>query len=500
MTGSKGVAVGRVWWLVLALVLVSSGITAAPLWFDNPAQRQAGQELRKQVNFMAAANVSHQFNELQRLLNQEALTLRQQSELLTEAYLLIQGFNQTMASRPIGADQLGQMPLHLTSPEGSAFELATAVSQQRLIQLVIDLEPRGSDYLAARHWVEQLQQMVHLNWPRFNATRLIEPHQRHVEVEQIRVVLKLLNDYQGPVLGQEYDADLVAAVQRFQRRHGLAADGVIGPKTRSWLSMSPAVRAQRLARNILRQSHDRRWFAQEYLLVNIPDFSLRWVTPEGQRFQSRVIVGRNSRRTPRMATEMVSVVVNPSWNVPRSIVRKDLIPKIRRNGDYLAQQHFDAYDWQGSPVEKTPQQWQQASYGRFPFRLSQRPGNRNALGRYKFHLTNNQAIYLHDTPKKSLFDKPSRAFSSGCVRVQDADLLARQLVQYGDISEARFVRSRRSNATQWFKMQRPLPVYLVYWSAWMGQDHKPRYRRDLYHQEGDLDHKMTIAMGHQLSR
>lgn len=490
----------RVWWLVLWLVMASSGTMAAPLWFDNPAQRQAGQELRKQVSFLAASNVSHQFNELQRLLSQESLTLRQQSDLLTESYLLIQGFNQVMASRPIGGDLLGQMPLHLTSPEGSAFELASAVSQQRLVQLVIDLEPRGSDYLAARHWVEQLQRMVHLNWPQFSATRLIEPHQSHVEVEQIRVVLKLLNDFQGSVLGQEYDAELVEAVQRFQRRHGLEADGVIGPKTRTWLSLPPSVRAQRLSRNILRQSHDRRWFSEEYLLVNIPEFSLRWVTPQGERFRSRVIVGRNSRRTPRMATEMVSVVVNPSWNVPRSIVSKDLIPQIRRNGDYLAQQNFDAFDWQGERVDKTPQQWQQATYGQFPFQLSQRPGNANALGRYKFHLTNNQAIYLHDTPKQRLFDKPSRAFSSGCVRVQDADLLARQLVEYGDIRESQFVRSRRSNATQWFKLRRPLPVYLVYWSAWMGKDHKPQYRRDLYHQDGDLDHKMTIAMGGQIGR
>ncbi|TKB54512.1 L,D-transpeptidase family protein [Ferrimonas aestuarii] len=482
------------WLVVMGFVLWAIGrLSASPLWFETSIQSQAAGELARQLHFVASAELSPQFSQLSEQLAAPNLSAEQRSELLTEAYLLLRSFNQHLALRVLTEVPLLDEHVALESQEGSVLQLAHALQERRIIQEVMALEPQGVNYLSARHWVEYLQSLAHVQWPDFHGRALLEPGDRHDEIEQVRLVLKLLKDYDGPWLGRRYDDELVQAVTAFQRRHGLEPDGVIGPKTRHWLAKTPQLRAQLLSRNILRQSADKARFADEHWLVNIPEFRLRWNTAEGVKFESKVVVGRSSRRTPRMVSEVASIVVNPSWNVPRSIIRKDIVRRIRKDGDYLSAQQFDVYDWQGKPVILTASEWQQKASGRFPYRLTQRPGEINALGRYKFHLNDSGAIYLHDTPTKALFNEVSRGFSSGCVRVQDADILAYQLAQSHGVNNKLFNRALRSQSTQWLKLASPMPVYMVYWSAWMGVDHRPQYRPDIYSLERDLDHEIGIA-------
>ncbi|WP_417347688.1 L,D-transpeptidase family protein [Ferrimonas sp.] len=465
-----------------------------PLWKAVEDQQQAAEELTLQLAFLSAANVSPQFHSLYQNLNSPNLPVEERGRLLLLGFQLIEEFNFQLSGRPLGDDGLGEAPFLLMASEGGEYPLLKAASQGRMAQRVRALTPDAHEYRLARQRVAHLMALEAFSWPEFDSAPLLEPGDSHPQVVELRWVLKQLGDYDGQRVDVHYDEDLLLSVQRFQRRHGLAADGVVGPRTRAWLRAAPRVRAQRLARNTLRQWHDRTRFAESYLLVNIPEYRLRWITPQGERFSSRVIVGRNSRRTPRMTTEVVSLVVNPSWNVPRSIIWRDLLPKIRLSGDYLAKQRFVVYDRQGEQVQYSAEQWQQAASGRFPYRLSQRPGDENALGRYKFHLTNSKAIYLHDTPEKQLFDRSRRALSSGCVRVEGADLLARQLAFEGEVDLKRFNHARGLGETRWFRLKRPLPVYMVYWSAWVAADGVAHYRRDIYHQDGDADHKNAIAM------
>ena len=276
-----------------------------------------------------------------------------------------------------------------------------------------------------------------------------------------------------------YDADLEAGVKRFQARHGLTVDGVIGPQTYAWLDTSPLKRAQLLMRSMMRTLISDE-LPPSYLLVNIPEYHLRLYQNQALVFESNVIVGQNQRKTPVMASKITSVVFNPPWNVPRSILTKDILPKLHRDPGYLDRQGFEVLDSSGTQVISR-YEWQTRleEGGGFPYRLRQRPGRGNALGAFKFHLPNNDAIYLHDTPGRSLFARDSRAFSSGCVRVEGAEQLADWLV-HGQMSASRLAALKASGETRWVKVNEALPLFMVYWPGWLGDDGTPHFRSDIY--------------------
>lgn len=181
-----------------------------------------------------------------------------------------------------------------------------------------------------------------------------------------------------------------------------------------------------------------------------------------------------------MASKITSVVFNPPWNVPRSILNKDILPKLHRDPDYLDRQGFEVLDNSGTQLISR-EEWQTRleEGGGFPYRLRQRPGRGNALGAYKFHLPNNDAIYLHDTPGRGLFARDSRAFSSGCVRVEGAEQLADWLVG-GQLSASRLAALKSNQETRWIKVNDALPLFMVYWPGWLAADGKPHFRNDIY--------------------
>ncbi|MGO5000065.1 L,D-transpeptidase family protein [Oceanisphaera sp. W20_SRM_FM3] len=276
-----------------------------------------------------------------------------------------------------------------------------------------------------------------------------------------------------------YDADLLAGVKRFQARHGLTVDGVVGPQTYAWLNTSPLKRAQLLMRSMMRTLISDELPAS-YLVVNIPEYYLRLYQNQALVLESNVIVGQNARKTPVMASKITSVVFNPPWNVPRSILTKDILPKLYRDPGYLERQGFEVLDSSGTQLISR-EEWQTRleEGGGFPYRLRQRPGPGNALGAYKFHLPNNDAIYLHDTPGRGLFARDSRAFSSGCVRVQGAEQLADWLVG-GQLSSNRLAALKSTPETRWIKVNQALPLFMVYWPGWLGHDGQPHFRSDIY--------------------
>ncbi|ART81134.1 hypothetical protein CBP12_06950 [Oceanisphaera avium] len=278
---------------------------------------------------------------------------------------------------------------------------------------------------------------------------------------------------------QRYDEDLAAGVKRFQARHGLTVDGVIGAQTYAWLNTPPLQRAQLLMRSMLRTliGDD---LPSSYMLVNIPEYHLRLYQNQALVFESNVIVGQNKRKTPIMASKITSVVFNPPWNVPRSIINKDILPKLARDPYYLDRQGFEVLDNSGTHIIPR-EEWQTRfeEGGGFPYRLRQRPGRGNALGAYKFHLPNNDAIYLHDTPGRGLFARDSRAFSSGCVRVEGAEQLADWLL-HDQLSSARLSALKANPETKWVKVKQALPLYMVYWPGWLGENGQPQFRNDIY--------------------
>ena len=197
---------------------------------------------------------------------------------------------------------------------------------------------------------------------------------------------------------------------------------------------------------------------------------------------SRVIVGRPDRKTPMMSSALNNVVVNPPWNVPPTLARNDILPKVRNNPGYLEQHGYTMMRGWNSKETIDPYQvdWETITASNLPFRFQQAPGARNSLGRYKFNMPSSDAIYLHDTPNHNLFQRDGRALSSGCVRVNKASELANMLLQDAGWNDSRISDALKQGNTRYVNIRQNIPVNLYYLTAFVGADGRTQYRTDIY--------------------
>ncbi|MCE9684717.1 L,D-transpeptidase family protein [Shewanella sp. AS16] len=345
------------------------------------------------------------------------------------------------------------------------------------------LEPPAEDYLWVSNSIRQLLWLEeHYAWAPIELSGWLRPGDSHRLLAPIAYRLWLLGDLDTEPHEQTYyDAALAFGVRHFQSRHGLTPDAVIGPQTLGWLNRTPMQRAELLARNFVEKTQYLARLGERYLLINIPAFELTLVDRRQVALRSKVIVGKPRLPTPQLQSEISNIILNPSWRVPHSILAKELLPQIRRDGDYLSQRRFDVFDYQGNKIIKSPEEWRQQAASKFPYYLVQRPGAKNALGRYKFHFSNRFGVYLHDTPDKRLFERADRALSHGCIRIEKVEELADWFAEHLIKDTRTWHRMRQgSRKTQWFSLNQPLPIYLVYWTAWVDEAHLSQYREDIY--------------------
>jgi murein L,D-transpeptidase YcbB/YkuD len=291
--------------------------------------------------------------------------------------------------------------------------------------------------------------------------------------------------------GDQYDRALHEAVTRFQTRHGLTADGKVGPLTLQALNVSPGARARLIELNLERW----RWLpvdlGQRYVLVNLPAFHLEVVDAGERALEMRVIVGRPYRRTPVFSDLMRYVVLNPYWEVPPSIAVQDKLPLIRQDPLYLAANGFRVYSGWGEnerSIDPATIDWSTVNRSTFPYRLRQDPGPLNALGRVKFMFPNAFNVYLHDTPSRELFASPDRSLSSGCIRLeQPVDLAAVVLNGTPGWDRAAIGGALASQKTVTVNLAQPMPVHLQHWTSWVQDDGSVAFRNDLYGRDERLD-------------
>jgi murein L,D-transpeptidase YcbB/YkuD len=205
----------------------------------------------------------------------------------------------------------------------------------------------------------------------------------------------------------------------------------------------------------------------------------------------RVVVGRPARRTPVFSSRIAYLVFNPYWNVPRTIAVEDILPKLASGVDYLVQQRIRVFAGRTANAnEVNPQtvDWERYDKNHFPFRLRQEPGPDNALGRIKFIFPNRFAVYLHDTPQRSLFNFTQRDFSSGCIRLENARALAAYLLKDRSAYSPDTIASLLSRgARRVVRMADPIPVHLIYMTAWVDPDNHLQFRNDIYQRDRDLN-------------
>ncbi|MBS9781077.1 MAG: L,D-transpeptidase family protein [Gammaproteobacteria bacterium] len=280
-----------------------------------------------------------------------------------------------------------------------------------------------------------------------------------------------------------YDKELKQAVKEYQRSKGLGADGYAGRKTLRLLNRSPKAHLQTLAINMERH----RWGYvpnETYLQVNIPAYKMAIRNGKKRLFESNVIVGKTKRPTPIFSDTLETVVLAPYWNVPKTIFKEDKLPKLQKNPNHFGETMQVINKSTGKVVNSSSVDWSSGGEG---YRLRQKPGAKNALGRMKFLFPNRHAIYLHDTNNRRLFKRSKRAFSSGCIRVERAEDLAIFLLADRNYDRKRVQKESRGKE-KWLRLpdEKRYPVFLDYYTAWVDANDNVHYSSDIYGHDKQL--------------
>jgi murein L,D-transpeptidase YcbB/YkuD len=268
-----------------------------------------------------------------------------------------------------------------------------------------------------------------------------------------------------------FDHDLFLALQHFQQRHAIDADGALGARTLEELNHSVAERIAEVRINLDRW----RWLPHDlgrmYVMVNVAGFEMSVVENDRSIEEMNVVVGQEGWETPIFADTLEHLIVNPYWNVPPSIVEEEMANLID-DPTYLVRNNFERTDDGG---------------------LRQRPGPKNALGQFKFQFPNADNIYLHDTPADQLFSLTSRAFSHGCIRLERAHDLAYLLGgKLAGKTPEQIDRLAATGSEQWVTFKRKIPIYILYFTTWVDDDGTLRFHHDVYGLDETLRHQTTV--------
>ncbi len=460
------------------------------LWYGYPQARNARDQLQwLLLEFSLAGGpklLDYWLEQINAVDNEKA----HWEALYTDAFLGVLAFYQQLQTldyaQSMALNEIAKLSLPLALDEFWLVRL----NRSQIYQSLADL--RGELNIERLRYRQQILYWLHVRLQRQTsqdivAGQLIRLGDKDPRLPMIRLRLKEFDSSQQfsepESLVMELQTEL--AIKYFQQLHGLKVDGVVGKETLYWLNYKPLLRAQMLARNLIRKQLFSRFVMnseQQRVIVNLPAFEMTYQAQGVDVFQSRVVVGRASRATPLLVSEISSVVVNPYWNVPRTIVRKDIVPKLRRDPSYVERQGFELFDYQGQAVSAEQVDWPLLkNTGYFPYRMRQRPGPGNALGAYKFHFDNQYAVYLHDTSAPELFTETERAFSSGCIRVEGAGFLADTLLEQAGYSHAYKQSLLAKQQHKWLPLRHKVPVYLVYFTSWFDPRGGLHYRKDIYH-------------------
>jgi murein L,D-transpeptidase YcbB/YkuD len=305
-------------------------------------------------------------------------------------------------------------------------------------------------------------------------------------VRQLIERLRSEGDYTCKGNDGHFGPCLKKAIKRFQKRHGIGQTGTITKYTRSKLNISVNWKIDKLLLNIDRikrlpdQAEDR------YIMVNIPDFRLYYIENGRERLSMRVVVGDKEHHTPIFSNKISFIVLNPYWMIPDSIVKKEMIPKMLQNPDYLEQRGYEvrrSYNLNRPTINTKNINWarvlRNGQTKRYKF--MQPPGPKNALGKIKFKFPNQFAVYLHDTPAKKYFKKARRAFSHGCIRISRPNALLATFARHErSVNFNRAQRILRGKKKTQLNLSKRVPVHIVYLTAWIKHDGLLHYRPDVY--------------------
>ena len=361
-----------------------------------------------------------------------------------------------------------------------------AVDQESVTLLLKELRPQDANYDLLKKGLARYRSIAHHGgWPVLSAGPTMKPGFRDSRISVLRQRLKVSGDLhvQDTDTVSVYTQEMVEAVKRFQKRSGLDADGSVGVATLRVMNIPVEHRIEQIRVNLERY----RWFLHDLeptcILVNIAGYSLQYLENGRYRWGTRVIVGQPLRETPVFKATMGYIVFNPKWVVPATILAKDVLPALNKDHAYLKKKQLRVVGEDGTTVNPDSVNWSQYSATNLPYRLQQRSGDKGSLGRIKFLMPNRHTVYLHDTPSKELFAKSSRAFSSGCIRVQNPAELARLVLQDSiRWSSTKIQEAINTGKTRTVVIPKQIPVFLLYLTT-VPSGEELQFRDDIYNRD-----------------
>ena len=443
------------------------------LWFNRNGLTLSGRTL----HWLLADLGWHQTLNINALAKEH---YRLHDRLLSNGFLVLLTADNQKNSSP---DSLPDMELRLIQ----------AVKSDATEALLFSLIPEYEQINQLRKAISHYRLLSVSPWPTLDPNFRPKLGQSHPKVAGIRDILRRLG-YLARKAQQKYRRDIfdsvaIDALKKFQRNHGLAADGELGGQTYMALQVTPEQRIKQLQVNLWR------WFSlpnhppEKYVVVNIPSYQLAVIEGGMPVLAMKVIVGNSKNPTPQLLTEINRLTLNPSWTPTLNIIKNELIPEYQSDFLSLKRRNFQLLTgyWENIQRREIDQPEMNLQQLLQSYRLVQAPGANNALGYYRFNIPNTESIYLHDTPLKSLFKQRFRALSHGCVRLENASLLAKYLLTFeGEQNENKMFSAIQSGKTTHIQLTNPLPVYITYQTAWIDSQGELRWSADIY----SLDNKM----------
>lgn len=372
------------------------------------------------------------------------------------------------------------------------YRQALSNGQLSVEDVLLLVQPNHGDYRRLTQHMRDLltEYASSVERPSINVKEDLSATQIHDDVLSIK--RRLIEDGELPfntLLTPIVDAELVVALKAFQQRNGLEVSGDINLKTRKALNTSIEDEITAVSLSLERWRWMPRDLGDKHLFVNIPDYRVVMKEGEETTLSMTTVVGSTKHQTPAFTREMSYMEFNPTWTVPTSIANRELIPKERRKPGYLASREFDYLERVNNRLVKIPaSQVTNDDFEKkpFPYVLQQRGGPINALGRMKFMMPNPYAIYLHDTQIKQHFTLNDRAFSHGCIRLSEPDLLAQQLLEGDGYSSSEIERALSTKKTKQVRLRSPVPTHLTYITTWVDENGTLQQRPDIYNHDPAL--------------
>jgi len=412
--------------------------------------------------------------------------------LLTDAFLM---YGSHLLSGRINPESVD--PEWVANRRGAELDrvLENALNSNGIEEALQGVLPAQSGYGLLKHALARYRGIVHRGgWATVSEGPVLKRGDRGKRVAELRTRLSEERWSAAPEAkypdDDRFDEALESMVRDFQCCHGLNPDGVVGQDTLSALNVSAETRVRQVEINMERW----RWLPEDlgnpHLIVNMADFVLCVTQDQRQVMEMRVIVGKGYRRTPVFSGKITYLVFSPYWQVPPGIAVKDKLPLIKKDPAYLLKQHmrvFQGWNAEAREIDPASVDWARVNEKNFPYRLRQDPGPDNALGKVKFMFPNRFNVYLHDTSSPELFEKTSRTFSSGCIRIQKPIELAEYLLKDDPRWNRQAIQDEiAKNTEKTVILKMPVDIHLLYWTVFVDNEGILNFRKDIYGRDARL--------------